>query len=47
MGLVAGKNAWVDEPITGEEFLCVSVQKILKEKVLMDLVMTGRSVMKM
>ena len=40
------QECWVEEQITGEEFHFVLAQKILKEEVLMDLVMTGRSAMK-
>src|ERR1043166_2968317 len=40
------QECWVEEQITGEEFHCASVQKILKEKVLMVWVMTGQLVTK-
>ena len=36
-GIGGGQECWAAEPITGEGYHCVSVQKILKEKVLMDL----------
>ena len=41
------QGCWVEEPIIGEGFHCALDQKILKEKVLMVWVMTGRSAMMM
>src|SRR5688572_23147306 len=46
-GVGSGPECLVAEQITGEEFPCALDQKISKEKVLMDLGMTGRLVMKM
>ena len=41
------QECWGEELITGEEFLFVLVREISNEKVLMALVMTGPSVMRM